>query len=68
MDAAAAARMSGPRMNPHFRRRWQEPAFVTEREPTVPADAAVEPRLERLAEVLRAELRRSKRRGPGGAP
>ncbi|WP_431266835.1 hypothetical protein [Dankookia sp. P2] len=25
MDTASAARMSDPALNPHFRRRWQEP-------------------------------------------
>jgi hypothetical protein len=68
MDPAAAARMSDPLMNPHFRRRWQEVAEERERRLPAHAEEAVAPRLQRLAEALLAELRRRKQQGPGGAP
>jgi hypothetical protein len=68
MDAAAAARMSDPQLNPHFRRRWREPAGLGTPETVVQIDAAARRRLERLAELLRAEWRRRRdEHGLGGA-
>jgi hypothetical protein len=68
MDAAAAARMSDPQLNPHFRRRWREPASPGTPEPVVQIDAAARRRYERLAELLRAEWRRRRdEAGAGGA-
>jgi hypothetical protein len=61
MDAAAAARMSDPERNPHFRRRWREPAYDWAPEPAAAPDAALA-RLDRLADLLRAEWRRRRMR------
>lgn len=73
MDAAAAARMSDPLLNPNFRRRWREqaghapnggPQFSTS---LPPVDPHAE-RLARLADLLLAEHRRRRNCSEGGAP
>jgi hypothetical protein len=66
MDAASAARMSDPQENPSFRRRWREVADERAPKPSAPS-AATMARLDRLAELLRAEWRRRTEHGPGGA-
>lgn len=55
MDAAAAARMSDPALNPNFRRRWQE-------RPAKPVTVApAEPGLTAMAQALQeAGLRKAK--------
>jgi hypothetical protein len=70
MDAAAAARMSDPLLNPHFRRRWREPACVRERQPdaTTAAPDAARDRLDRLAALPRAKRRRRRKLALGGGP
>jgi hypothetical protein len=66
MDAAAAARMSDPLMNPHFRRRWRDTPAERPPDPPAPSEAATA-RLERLAGLIRAEWRRQRARDAGGA-
>jgi hypothetical protein len=67
MDAAAAARMSDPLMNPHFRRRWTEVA--DERVPDPPAlTEAPAARLAQLADLLRAEWQRQRASAKGRDP
>jgi hypothetical protein len=69
MDAAAAARMSDPQLNPNFRRRWREAASLGASKPVAPAHVVARRRPDRLAELLRAEWqRRREAHGPGGAP
>ncbi len=46
MDAAAAARMSDPDRNPHFRRQWAE-----DRDSAQPSDAPVAPAAEPLEQA-----------------
>lgn len=64
MDAAAAARMSDPQLNPHFRRRWREETAERPSPPPAPPEAATA-RLERLAGLLRAEWRQRRARDAG---
>lgn len=72
MDAAAAARMSDPLLNPHFSRRWHEHpvprAAVTHLvvADTPPPATAQRERLDHLAALLLAEHRR--RQAEGAAP
>jgi hypothetical protein len=70
MDAGAAARMSDPQRNPHFRRRWREPACVRERQldATTAAPDAARDRLDRLAALPRADRRRRRKLALGGGP
>jgi MYXO-CTERM domain-containing protein len=43
IDAAAAARMSDPDRNPHFRRRWDEKATASARSPAPGTDGHLGP-------------------------
>jgi hypothetical protein len=71
MDAGNAARMSDPRLNPNFCRRWRE--LAGRRPETRPEVQASQPptephaeRLARLAALLLAEHRRRRDCGEGG--
>jgi hypothetical protein len=65
MDAAAAAAMSDPLRNPHFRRRWREESVRADA-PPAPPPSSPDARLAELARLLRAERQRRRRLGQEG--
>jgi hypothetical protein len=53
MDAAAAARMSDPDLNPHFRRRWLTPDLLDPTQPVRSPDVGLGPIGRALLEAQR---------------